>query len=251
MAYSKNFVVTGTPRSGTTFFCNTLAGHADIWIPRFSDLDNAEPFNPINTIEVSNALQLPMFDHNFVVQKLIELQQQNRTEFLGFKTFLAYHNNMLSLIEQTQLDVIVLLRKNIWLALASLLLAQDNKDYNGSSKRFHAYTYDGSNREQRRIFTMFYSLCKDYWFSENVWHGHSRLIEKIYFEDLIKPNATFAKINAYFGRNITFEANYQDDGIETYFTNFNQVKAMILHRVHQSQFHFQALPDYLLKELDL
>ena len=59
MTHSKNFVVTGTPRSGTTFFCNTLKTYPHVWIPEFSNIDNAEPFNPVNTVEVSNTLQLP------------------------------------------------------------------------------------------------------------------------------------------------------------------------------------------------
>jgi hypothetical protein len=251
MTHSKNFVVTGTPRSGTTFFCNTLKTCPGIWIPEFSNIDNAEPFNPVNTVEVSNALQLPLFDQNAVVQKLIKNKTNNSAEYFGFKTFLAYHNNMSLLVEHNQLDVFVILRKNIWSVLASFLLAQDNKNYNGSSKRFSPFYYDGSNREERRIFTMFYSLCKDYWYSESVWASHPRLVEKIYFEDLIEPGASFEKINQYFEQKINFDAHYTKDSIEKYFENFGQVKEIILRRVHNSKHHFLALPQYLLTELDL
>jgi hypothetical protein len=251
MTHSKNFVVTGTPRSGTTFFCNTLKTYPHVWIPEFSNIDNAEPFNPVNTVEVSNTLQLPVFDQNLVIQQLLQDKSTVNAEYFGFKTFLSYHNNMSSLIDHNQLDVFVILRKNIWSVLASLLLAQDNKDYNGSSKRFSPFYYDGSNREERRIFTMFYSLCKDYWYSENVWHSHPRLVEKIYFEDLIKPNVSFKKINNYFGQEIDFFANYTDDSVEKYFKNFDHVKKVILRRVHQSKYHFLALPDYIRTELDL
>jgi hypothetical protein len=132
-----------------------------------------------------------------------------------------------------------------------MLIAIDNKNFQGSSKRFDLFYYDGSNREQRRIFTIFNSLCRDYWWSENVFYNHNNLIEKIYLEDLINNNMSFKKINEYFKKEIQFSANYTEDSIDEYVENFEDLKQFILEKVHLSKYHYSALPDYILKELEL
>ena len=251
MTISKNFVVTGTPRSGTTFFCNYLRNYPQIWFPRFSNNDNVEPFNPVNLPVVSNSLNVAMFDQDLVMQKLFERKATSGLEYFGFKTFLSFHGNMLSLIEHNQLDVFVVLRKNIWMVMGSLLLAHDNQNYQGSSKRFSKFHYDGSAKEERQILTMFHTLCRDYWYSENIWCNHPRFVEKIYFEDLIKPNASFEKLNCYFDQEINFLANYTDESVSKYFENFDQVQQIVMKNVYKAPQHFLMLPDYISKELGI
>ena len=48
-------------------------------------------------------------------------------------------------------------------------------------------------------------------------------IDKIYFEDFIKPNKTYEKINNYFGQEIIFNLNYNDDYnvVDQYLTDAN------------------------------
>jgi hypothetical protein len=133
--------------------------------------------------------------------------------------------------------------------MGSLLLAHDNQNYQESSKRFSKFYYDGSAKEERRILTMFHMLCRDYWYSENVWCNHPRFVEKIYFEDLIKPNMSFEKLNCYFDQEINFLANYTDDSVSEYFENFDQVQQIVIKNVCGAPQHFLALPDYILKEL--
>jgi hypothetical protein len=248
MAYSTNFIILGTPRSGTTFFCETLNSHSNIWIPEFT---NSEPFNPSNIVQLSNTFKSNIFDHNAIIQKLINNKEKKEIEYFGFKTFLSWHSDISSIIDHNQLAIFLVLRKNIWKVLASMLIAIDNKDFQGSSKRFDPFYYDGSNREQRRIFTIFNSLCRDYWWSENVFYNHNNLIEKIYLEDLINNNMSFKKINEYFKKEIQFSANYTEDSIDEYVENFEDLKQFILEKVHLSKYHYSALPDYILKELEL
>jgi hypothetical protein len=83
MTISKNFVVTGTPRSGTTFFCNHLRNYPQIWFPRFSNNDNVEPFNPVNLPVVSNSLNVAIFDQDLVMQKLFERKASAGLEYFG------------------------------------------------------------------------------------------------------------------------------------------------------------------------
>jgi hypothetical protein len=248
MNKSTNFIILGTPRSGTTFFCETLNQQSNIWIPEFT---NSEPFNPANVIQISSTIQTNLFDQNAIIEKLIDTKNKRNVEYFGFKTFLSWHNDISSVIDRHQLSIFLILRKNIWKVLASMLIAIDNKDFQGSSKRFEPFYYDGSNREQRRIFTIFNNLCRDYWWSENVFHNHANLIEKIYLEDLIENNISFEKVNNYFKKEIQFSANYTEDSIDEYVKNFEELKKFILEKVHLSKYHFSALPTYILQELEL
>ncbi len=60
----KNFLVTGTPRSCTTWFCKTLNAHNGIWVPEFT---NYEPFNPHGIPKTTN--KLPSTFHIFFLSK--------------------------------------------------------------------------------------------------------------------------------------------------------------------------------------
>jgi hypothetical protein len=248
MTASTNFIILGTPRSGTTFFCETLNSRSNIWIPEFT---NSEPFNPTNIVQISNIFKSNIFDQDSIIQKMIAIKEKKEIEYFGFKTFISWHNDISSIIDKNELAIFLVLRKNIWKVLTSMLVAIDNKDFQGSSKRFDPFYYDGSNREQRRIFTMFNSICRDYWWSENVFHNHPNLIEKIYLEDLTEENLSFQKINDYFKTEIQFTANYVEDSIGEYVANFDDLKQFILEKVHLSKYHYSALPDYIMKELEL
>ena len=83
---SKNFIVVGTPRSGTTFFCRTLDQYQDIWIPRF---DNYEPFNPHGLGLASKRLNQCLYDQNSAVQKMIKAKKNMRGSILDSKHLLV------------------------------------------------------------------------------------------------------------------------------------------------------------------
>jgi hypothetical protein len=63
----KNFLITGTPRSCTTWFCKTLNAHDGIWVPEFP---NYEPFNPHAIPKITNKLKVSLFDQFAVIDTL-------------------------------------------------------------------------------------------------------------------------------------------------------------------------------------
>jgi hypothetical protein len=249
MINTKNFIIFGTPRSGTTFFCKTLNSEKNIWIPEFT---NFEPFNPQIIPTTSTKFKTHMFDHSAVMQKLINAKEERNKEYLGIKSFVSYHADVTRLIENNQLAIFIMMRKNIWKVLGSLLVAIDNSDFVGSSKRFIPFKFENTNRERRRIFGMFDRLCRYYWWSENILSKHNNFIEQIFFEDLVNAGTVqFSGVNNFFNKEILFSANYTEDDLEKYFQNFDEFKSVILERVNSAPYHYSALPEYILKELDL
>jgi hypothetical protein len=249
MINTKNFIIFGTPRSGTTFFCKTLNLEKNIWIPEFK---NFEPFNPQITPTASNKFKTHMFDHNAVMQKLINAKKDQKKEYLGIKSFVSYHSDVSNLIEHNQLAIFIMMRKNIWKVLGSLLVSIDNSDFAGSSKRYKPFYFENNNREKHRIFGIFDRFCRYYWYSENVLSKHKNFVEQIFFEDLIdKNNLQFDGVNNFFNKKISFSANYIEDDLEKYFQNFDEFKSVILERVNSSPYHYSALPEYILKEFNI
>jgi hypothetical protein len=68
---------------------------------------------------------------------------------------------------------------------------------------------------------------------------------------MIGKDISFKNINEYFKKEIFFSVNYTEDPIEKYITNFDELKTFILEEVHRSKHHYSALPEYILKELEL
>jgi hypothetical protein len=238
----KNFIIVGSPRSGTTFLCDILNGFEDIWIPEYP---NYEPFNPNVIKKVSATTKNNAFDHDAIVKKFISYKSNKNAKYFGFKTFLSFHSDLRELIKNNDLDVIIILRKDIWKVMGSMLIAVDNNDYIGSSKKYQPYIFERTSREKRRILTSFNQLCRVYWELENVFSKNLNIIDKFYFEDLIKYNRRLP-IEEYFEREIVFDHKYNDnDDISKYIGNFQEMKDFILEEVHQYQQHYSALPSYI------
>ncbi len=244
----KNFLITGTPRSCTTWFCRTLNSYDGIWIPEFT---NYEPFNPHGIPKATNKLKVSLFDQAAVIDTIKKEAEKKDVEYLGIKTFNSYHHNISDLIDTYDFSIFLLLRKNIWKVLGSLLVAVDNKNFEGSSKRFEPFFFENSNREKRRILTIFDRICLNYWLAENYFSNHKNFIEKIYMEDIINGQISSEKINNFFAKNIDLSNNYKEDDISFYYKNFDEFKNYIVDYCKLSHHHYSALPDYILEELDL
>ena len=243
---SKNFIIVGTPRSGTTFVCDVLNGFDDIWIPKYP---NYEPFNPNVLKKVSLTAKHNAFDHDTIVKKFIGHKSNKGAEYFGFKTFLSFHSNLRELIKDNDLDVIILLRKDIWKVIGSMMIAIDNNDYIGSSKKYQPYIFEKTSREKRRILTFFNQTCRVYWELENTFSKDLNILDKFYFEDLIENNRR-PSIESYFEREIVFDHKYDNnDDISKYISNFQEMKDFILEEVSQYQQHYSALPDYISQHL--
>jgi hypothetical protein len=244
----KNFLVTGTPRSCTTWFCKTLNAHDGIWVPEFT---NYEPFNPHGIPKTTNKLKVSLFDQFAVIDTIKKEAEKKDVDYLGIKTFNAYHHSISDLIDAYDFSIFLLLRKNIWKVLGSLLVAVDNKNFEGSSKRFEPYFFENSNREKRRILTIFDRICLNYWLAENYFCNHRNFIEKIYMEDIINGQTSSEKINNFFAKDIDLSNDYKEDDLSFYYKNFDEFKNFIVSYCKSAHHHYSALPDYILKELDL
>jgi len=246
---NKNFIIVGTPRSGTTFICDVLSQQEGIWIPNYS---NYEPFNPVVLKIVSRNIKTHAFDQDAVIKKFINYKSKINSEYFGFKTtFTNFHSDLRELIKKNNLDVIIILRKDIWKVIGSMMVAIDNDDYIGSSKKHEPFVFESEFREKRRIEVFFNQLCRSYWEIENSFQRDLKIIDKIYFEDLI-IDPVRPKLNEYFNRNLIFDTGYNDsDQIDTYIKNFQEMKDFILKEAKSFPSHYSALPDYIKKELEI
>lgn len=245
---NKNFVIVGTPRSGTTLVCDVLNQFEDIWIPEFP---NYEPFNPHNLPRLTEAMRNNSFDQDLIVKKFISHKYKKNVDYFGFKTFLSFHSDLKNLIKDNNLDVILILRKDIWKVMGSMLIAIDHNDYIGSSKKHHPFVFVESKREVRRIMTFFNQLCRSYWELENLFTNGFSVIEKLYFEDIITdtiPN----NLNLYFGKEIIFNHNYNNEaGHSSYIENFEELQNFIMQEIKNHHIHYSALPEYVINQLAL
>lgn len=245
---NKNFVIVGTPRSGTTFICDALNQFDDIWIPEFP---NYEPFNPHNLHRLTESIKNNAFDQDLIIKKFISLKSRKNIDYFGFKTFLSFHSNLKNLIKDNNLDVILIMRKDIWKVIGSMLIAIDHNDYLGSSKKYDPFVFVESKREIRRIMTFFNHLCRSYWELENTFANNFNVVEKMYFEDIIKNNNT-NNLDNYFDKKIIFDFNYDDnDSIYFYMKNFEELQDLIMKEVKKYHVHYSALPYYIKSQLDL
>jgi len=245
----KNFVVLGIPRSGTKFFCKSLNERPNIWVPSWNS--TYEPFNLKRIEHSSEIFKSHLFDHNNIVKKLISAKKDQQKAYMGFKTFLIWHRDFKDVIEQNQLRIIIVIRKNFWKVFGSFLMSIENADYTGSSKRFSPFLFCPSNRENRRIIDIFNNFCYQYWQLENDYSSHKNLIDKIYFEDFTQ-STKFEKLNDYFDDRIHFQNDYNDlDSVKTYFANFEQLKSFVVEHCRSAPKHYGALPDYFLENLGL
>jgi hypothetical protein len=239
----KSFIVVGNPRSGTTVIAKHLAQLPNVTMPA---LPHFELFNTWSNLPTSCLVNHPIFDQSGVVAELIS-QQQSNTKYFGFKT-LAYNCPELSkIIQDNQLDVIVVLRKNIWKVLGSALITLDHHEYSKSGKTFEPYQLILSNREITRIRSLFHKILATYWLLENF---NIEIVDKIYFEDLLLDPVR-PKINAYFDQEVRFDLHYDDsDDISKYFAKFQQIKKLLLKDRDQYPNYFSVLPDYIKQHFD-
>jgi hypothetical protein len=246
---SNNFIVLGTPRSGTTFFCQTLSQLDDVFIPEFP---NFEIFNPWATPTVSKAIKTHMFDQDKALKKFIDYKIQINKKYFGFKTFIPFHNDLTTLINNNDLDIFVVLRKDIWKILGSMLIAIDHNDYTTSSLKYQPFVFEKTEREKRRVLGLFNQLCKSFWYNENAFTNHKNFVEKIYLEDIVAGNNTFKNVNNYFNKIIEFyPTNNDNKSINEYISNIDEFQSFFKDHVKKSKEHYGALPEYILKELDL
>jgi len=245
---NKNFIVIGTPRSGTTFFCKVLNDYNDIWLPEFP---NYEPFNPWSVERASNAFNTHLFDQDLILKKMLAEKERRQINYFGFKTFTQFHTDLLGLIDRNELDIILILRKDFWKVLASQLVAIDHNDYKGSSTKYEPFVFQDTFRERRRILGFFGQICKSYWWCENIFSKHKNFVDLLYLEDFSQEKNSFQNINNYFDREVILENNYENKNLEHYIKNYQEFENFIKEEARKSSNHYRALPTYITQGLDL
>lgn len=230
------FLITGMPRSGTTVLIKTLGKLNDVFV--YSDPQGfGEPFKIMNkTLELNPYIRLN------------EVEKACSSEYFGFKVF---PNDLISieyLHDVKQYRTFVIIRKDIWKAIFSHALAKtklfvNRLDIFASSSTLHTQDSKYNTLSDippallREIKGAFFHKIKQCYEFETRWKN----IDIIYFEDLIRPNASFNCLNEYFKEKIIFNLNYDDShDSEAYYSNFS---ASALHELSEHFIKTVDIPD--------
>lgn len=212
------FLITGIPRSGTTALIKTLSKIDDVFMYSGDNNPFFEPFSLGNKTQYLNPYQL-----------IEEAESNCNSKYFGFKCFNELVIDINKLNEHMNYKTFAIIRKDIWKSVFSHHIAKtkwfkENIDIFHSSSTLHAEKTIINNikdlhpAEARNLKLSYFTRIKECYDFETQWKN----IDIIYFEDLIKPNASFDCLNEYFGQTITFNLNYDDShDVEGYFSNWN------------------------------
>lgn len=248
------FVVTGTPRSATTFFCSVLKKHYGIsMVPEAkgnkSPLDT-ELFPPHDDrIKPSKFTGVNNYDNNRTIEVWSDKVTNEHTKFVGFKTFPMYHYDNLKMIEYNDLSVILLMRKNLWKVLASLITAMNSTTWNKSGLVVKKYTYSYDPFTYYMLRNTVDHIFNFLWYFENKLSRHDNYVTTVYFEDLIKRNYTNNDLNKYFNSTIVFNADYDDSSKPSdYISNISEIKKQYVDPLLDSKL-VEGLPSWAIDSL--
>ena len=189
----KRFIVTGTPRSGTTFLCSRLASLDNVYM---DEHNGYEPFGfNCSIVDEEEYLRQLSFDHP--------------NKIVGFKTW--WDVSFMMADHLRNYDPIVLIRKDIKkVFLSYIILLKLGSDHNNSSRKINgseSITYNSMGLSYTA-----HQLLRSYYYSEKIDATH-----KMYFEDLVNNNSDNSKLEIYFDRKIDLNPNYSESDLTDYF----------------------------------
>lgn len=191
----KKFVVTGTPRSGTTFLCDRIAKLDNVYM---NESSNYEPF-----IYGSNILDEAKY--------LYDLEKNHPDKIVGFKAFLG--DSFFLQDHMKSYDPIVIIRRDVSkVFLSQLILGKKGADKNFSSKNRKGIESVEFNRRSLQFNAK--TLLK--------WYYYGELIPakvKLYFEDILEGK-TYPELDEYFGNKIDLNTNYQEADLSVYHSDY-------------------------------
>jgi len=221
----KRFVVTGTPRSGTTFLCNRLASLDNVHMDSNYDY---EPFSPYAGV----------LDEEDYLDNLVT---NHPGKIVGLKTWWYDSYDFTGLIED--FDPIVLIRKDVQKVFLSLIvLLRFGYDENKSSKN-----QAGSSELVYGDFGLRYNahnLLKSYCYSEKMPY-----LEKIYFEDLVDGSYDPTSLEDYFENKLDLNTNYKESVLTDYYQDPGKF-IRVLRDTALSMDH-KKFPDYVRENLNI
>ena len=210
------FLITGLPRSGTTIFARTLSQLDNVSMPNDKH-DFFEPFKIMAKPVELNCLP-----------RLKSLENNCQSKYFGFKCF---NRDLLNVSDLSRdgYKTFAIIRKDIWKSIFSHAIAKtalfvDGENIFANSSTLHIQDLVAKTVKEmpppliRMFQDSFFDRIKDAYEFETQWKN----IDIIYFEDLIKPNASFDCVNEYFNEEIIFNLNYDDTSdIEVYYPNID------------------------------
>lgn len=219
---NKQFIVTGTPRSGTTFLCSKLAALDNVYMPSEYDY---EPFGAYGGVLDEKAFT-------------INLRQAYPDKIVGFKTF--WEDSFILREHLRSFDPIVLIRKdvqNVYLSLLVLYRAgyDDMKSSRGRP---------GAEKMHHSDFSLTYvahTLLKTYYYAEKMPY-----LFKLYFEDLHLGNS---RLESYFKQPVDIDPKYSGSKVTDYHPD-PQRFLDILKRT-ALRMDYKKLPDYVRSNLNI
>jgi len=244
----KKFVVTGTPRSGTTFFCRTLEKESNILLPRFH---NYEPFIPQNRIVSSNRIGISAFDEAESIKRIVKFGIDNNFDAVGFKTFFSFHYNFEKMLEQNELDHFLILRRNVWKIFASYWMAFSKSEFGKSSLIHEAIQIDTESVMSKIIKQTIDAVLKTYMYRSQI-EQHPNHIVTLYFEDFTAKSGHIgdSELTEYFGKRIIFQSGYDDPQHKPsdYIKNIQEIKEKFVDPLLNSK-AVAGLPQDVLESL--
>ncbi len=217
------FFIIGLPRTGTTAIAKTLNSYDNIYLYSKSAEDykdsESELFEPFALGNLKVEL-----DWQNKLENVVEVEFKSK--YNGFKLIPGDVVYAGDLIRDYNYDPLIVIRKNIWKSLFSKIgavyISNDEKTIDAYTKSSKNTKADFSNF--RHFLPRFIFFLKQYIkLMYEVETKFQTSIDKIYFEDFIKPNKTYENINNYFGQEIIFNLNYNDDYnvVDQYLTDAN------------------------------
>ena len=221
---NKGFIVTGVPRSGTSFICQQLSNLDNVYLDRN---DNYEPFSPHSKI-------LDEFEF------LKNLRMSNPDKIVGLK---AFQVDAWFLDRHLQsYTPIVMIRKDIRKAFLSLfILIRRGADENWSTRnRPDVSSIEPTDREIR---WQSKNILKSYYEAEKINHGY-----KVYFEDMVNGQS-YPELEAFFERKLNLNPNYVGSDIYSYYPDPEK----LLHPLRKMAIEMGAdnFPHYVRKKLHI
>jgi len=212
------FLITGIPRSGTTALIKTLSKIDDVFMYSGDSNTFFEPFSLGNKTQYLNPYQI-----------IEEAEEQCNSKYFGFKCFNGDTVDIKKLNQELGYKPFVIIRRDIWKAVFSHYVAKtasfrEKIDIFDRSSTLHPNKDIINNTTELRpgeanfLKLSYFKTLKACYDFETQWKN----IDIIYFEDLIKPNASFDCLNEYFGQKIIFNLNYDDSHeVNSYILNWN------------------------------
>jgi len=244
-----NFIILGSPRSGTSWFAGEFANESDILMSGQKN-DNWEAFNSVNAIPNSNFLKTHAFDHQNIIDFYIQYKEKTGKKYLGFKSFPTWHWDLRKLVDDNNLKIILLLRRSLLKSVGSLAISYREGNFLTSSLEFKKLDFENDPIFHRHFYLLLNSVCNSIYMSENWISESPNLITKIYFEDILeKKQYTNENINRYIQREKYFITNHKDQPWEDYFVQPDKVKKFIKTLFENNPYHYKALPKYVIDEI--